>query len=59
MQFVQKMTLHNVPYSLNVYPRKTHSIAGSEVRPHLYNSILDHFEEYLMPEPTASGAAQP
>ncbi len=59
IQFVQKMTLHNVPYSLNVYPRKTHSIAGSEVRPHLYNSILDHFEEYLMPEPTASGAAQP
>lgn len=60
IQFVQQMTLNNIPYSLNLYPRKTHSIAGSEVRPHLYNSILAHFEEYLMPEPTAqSGAAQP
>ena len=57
IQFVQQMTVHNVPYSLNVYPRKTHSIAGTEVRPHLYNSILDHFEEYLMPIPSASTGA--
>ena len=56
IQFVQQMTLHNIPYALNLYPRKTHSIAGSEVRPHLYRSILDHFEQYLMPLP--AGAAQ-
>ncbi len=59
IQFVQQMTLNNVPYSLNLYPRKTHSIAGSEVRPHLYDSILAHFEQYLLPEPSAAGAAQP
>ena len=57
IQFIQQMTLHNIPYSFNVYPRKTHSIAGAEVRPHLYNSILDHFEQYLMPPVPATGAA--
>ncbi len=56
IQFIQQMTIHNVPYSFNVYPRKTHSIAGAEVRPHLYNSILDHFEQYLMPPVTATPA---
>ena len=58
MQFIQQMTVHNIPYSFNVYPRKTHSIAGAEVRPHLYNSILDHFEQYLMPPVTTGAAAQ-
>ena len=58
IQFIQQMTIHNIPYSFNVYPRKTHSIAGAEVRPHLYNSILDHFEQYLMPPVTSGAAAQ-
>ena len=57
IQFVQQMTVNNVPYSLNLYPRKTHSIAGDEVRPHLYNSILSHFEQYLLPPATTSVSA--
>uniref|UniRef100_E6QL22 Peptidase S9B, dipeptidylpeptidase IV-like n=1 Tax=mine drainage metagenome TaxID=410659 RepID=E6QL22_9ZZZZ len=47
IQFVQQLTVHNIPYNLQLYPRKTHSITGTEVRPHLYNSILAHFEQYL------------
>jgi dipeptidyl-peptidase-4 len=49
VQFVQQLTVNNVPYDLQIYPRKTHSIAGTEVRPHLYNRILAQFEEYLKP----------
>ena len=49
IQFVQELTTHDVPYDLQLYPRKTHSIAGTEVRPHLYNRILAQFETYLKP----------
>ena len=49
IQFVQQLIVSNVPYDLQVYPRKTHSIAGTEVRPHLYNRILAQFETYLKP----------
>jgi dipeptidyl-peptidase-4 len=49
VQFVQQLTVNNVPYDLQIYPRKTHSIAGTEVRPHLFNRILAQFETYLIP----------
>jgi dipeptidyl-peptidase-4 len=49
IQFVQQLIVNNVPYDLQLYPRKTHSIAGKEVRPHLYNRILAQFETYLKP----------
>jgi dipeptidyl-peptidase-4 len=49
VQFVQQLIVNNIPYDLQIYPRKTHSIAGAEVRPHLYNRILAQFETYLMP----------
>jgi len=52
VQFIQQLTVNNVPYDLQIYPRKTHSIAGTEVRPHLFNSILAQFETYLMPPVT-------
>ena len=54
VQFVQQLTVNNVPYDLQIYPRKTHSIAGTEVRPHLYNRILAQFEQYLKP-PVSDG----
>jgi dipeptidyl-peptidase-4 len=38
-----------IPYDLQLYPRKTHSIQGPDVRAHLFNRILAHFEEYLKP----------
>ena len=49
VQFVQKLIEADLPYDLQIYPRKTHSIAGPDVRTHLYNRILAHFEQYLMP----------
>jgi dipeptidyl-peptidase 4 len=49
VQFVQKLIEAQIPYDLQIYPRKTHSIAGADVRTHLYNRILAHFEQYLKP----------
>jgi dipeptidyl-peptidase-4 len=49
VQFVQKLIEAGIPYDLQLYPRKTHSLAGSNVRQHLYHRILAHFEEYLKP----------
>jgi dipeptidyl-peptidase-4 len=49
VQFVQKLIEAGIPYDLQIYPRKTHSIAGPDVRTHLYNRILAQFEMYLKP----------
>ncbi len=49
VQFIQKLIEAELPYDLQIYPRKTHSIAGADVRTHLYNRILAHFEQYLKP----------
>jgi len=49
VQYVQTLIEAGKPYDLQIYPRKTHSIAGPDVRVHLYNRILAHFEEYLKP----------
>jgi len=49
VQIVQKLIEAGIPYDLQIYPRKTHSIAGPDVRTHLYNRILVHFEQYLKP----------
>ncbi len=57
VQFVQKLIEADIPYDLQIYPRKTHSISGPEARTHLYNRILGHFEQYLKP-PVAEGAGE-
>jgi dipeptidyl-peptidase-4 len=49
VQFVQKLIDARIPYDLQVFPRKTHSIAGSDARTELYNRILAQFEMYLKP----------
>lgn len=49
VQFVQALIAAGIPYDLQIYPRKTHSIAGPDVRTHLYSRILAQFEQYLMP----------
>jgi dipeptidyl-peptidase-4 len=49
VQFVQRLIDANIPYDLQVYPRKTHSISGEEARTHLYTRILAQFEQYLKP----------
>jgi dipeptidyl-peptidase 4 len=47
VQFIQKLIEAGIPYDLQLYPRKTHSIAGPDVRTHLYNRILGQFDQYL------------
>jgi dipeptidyl-peptidase-4 len=49
VQFVQQLIEAGIPYDLQIYPRKTHSISGPDVRTHLYNRILAQFEQYLKP----------
>jgi len=49
VQFIQALIQADIPYDLQIYPRKTHSIAGADVRTHLYNRILAQFEQYLKP----------
>jgi dipeptidyl-peptidase-4 len=50
VQFIQALIAAGIPYDLQIYPRKTHSIAGPDVRTHLYNRILAQFEQSLKPE---------
>ncbi|TCK71970.1 S9 family peptidase [Acidipila rosea] len=47
IQFIQKLIDAQIPYDFQVYPRKTHSIAGPVARTHLYARILAQFETYL------------
>jgi dipeptidyl-peptidase-4 len=49
VQYIQKLIDAGVPYDFQIFPRKTHSIAGPEARTYLYKRILAHFEQYLMP----------
>jgi len=56
VQFVQKLIEAGIPYDLQIYPRKTHSLSGPGVRTHLYNRILAQFERYLKPEPSDTGS---
>ena len=49
IQYVQRLIDAGLPYDLQIYPRKTHSIAGPSARTHFYTRILAHFEQYLMP----------
>jgi dipeptidyl-peptidase 4 len=57
VQFIQKLIEAGIPYDLQIYPRKTHSISGEDVRTHLFNRILAQFEQYLKP-PVTSGTGQ-
>lgn len=49
VQYIERLIDAGIPYDLQIYPRKTHAIAGPEARTHLYHRILDHFERYLTP----------
>lgn len=50
VQFIQQLIEADIPYDLQIYPRKTHSIAGPDVRTHLFQRILAQFETYLGPQ---------
>jgi dipeptidyl-peptidase-4 len=49
VQFIQQLVNAGIPYDLQIFPGKTHSILGSTARTELYSRILAHFERYLMP----------
>ena len=48
IQFIQRLIDADLPYDLQLYPRKTHDVGGPEATTHLYGSILEHFERYLI-----------
>ena len=56
IQLVQKLIDDGIPYDLQIYPRKTHSLTGDDVKTHLYKRILAQFEGYLTPGETTQNA---
>ena len=52
IQYIQKLIESGKSYDLQLYPRKTHSIAGADDRISLFNRILNQFDQYLKPLPT-------
>jgi dipeptidyl-peptidase 4 len=49
IQFLQPLIDAGIPYDLQLFPRKTHSIAGPSARNELFSRILWQFETYLKP----------
>ncbi len=47
VQYIQKLIDAGVPYDYNIFPRKTHSIAGPAARQELFNRIVWEFDTYL------------
>jgi len=47
VQMVNALINAGKQFRLMIYPNKTHSIAGSESRDHLFHMIEDHFEQEL------------
>jgi dipeptidyl-peptidase-4 len=47
IQFIQPLIDAGIPYDVQFFPRKTHSIAGTESRNELFQRILYQFETYL------------
>jgi dipeptidyl-peptidase-4 len=47
IQFIEPLIDAGIPYDLQLFPRKTHSIAGRKARDELFNRILWQFETYL------------
>ncbi|ABF39061.1 dipeptidyl-peptidase IV [Candidatus Koribacter versatilis Ellin345] len=54
MQFMYALINHGVPFDVQIYPRKTHSISGEETRVHLFHRIQRQFDDVLMPKTAAS-----
>ena len=52
IQFLQPLIEAGIPYDLQLFPRKTHSIAGPTARNELFNRVLWQFETYLKPPAT-------
>ncbi len=57
VQFLDKLVDAGIPYDFQIFPRKTHAIAGPAARIELFNRFLAHFEQYL--KPNAQSDTQP
>jgi dipeptidyl-peptidase-4 len=49
IQMINQFINSGKQFQLMLYPRKTHGIAGTAARTHLFHMIEDHFEEILAP----------
>jgi dipeptidyl-peptidase-4 len=47
VQFIDAMINAGVPFDLQLYPGKTHGIAGAQARTHLFKRMLWQWEQYL------------
>ena len=47
IQFIDAMVNAGRPFDLQLYPGKTHGIAGPPARIHLFNRMLWQWEQYL------------
>jgi dipeptidyl-peptidase-4 len=47
VQFIQKLLDNGIPYDYNIFPRKTHSVAGPIAQTELFSRLLWHFETYV------------
>jgi dipeptidyl-peptidase 4 len=48
MQMINALINAGKQFDLQIYPRKTHSIAGQATRVHLFNRIRNHFRQELL-----------
>jgi dipeptidyl-peptidase-4 len=51
VQFIQKLLDNGIPYDYNIFPRKTHSVAGPIAQTELFSRLLWHFETYVKNKP--------
>lgn len=57
VQYIQRLIDADIPFDMQLYPRKTHAIAGQQARTHLFERILAHFEQNLMHVPISPDAS--
>jgi dipeptidyl-peptidase-4 len=48
IQMIQSLISHGAQFDLQLYPGKTHSIAGTAARTHLFHRIEEHFQRWMM-----------
>ena len=48
IQFIQQLIDADLPYDLQLYPRKTHGIEGADATTHLYTRIQAHFQSIFI-----------
>ncbi|MFT4113084.1 DPP IV N-terminal domain-containing protein [Silvibacterium sp.] len=48
VQYIQKLIDAGIPYDYNIFPRKTHSIAGPAAQGEYHTRLLQEFEQYVM-----------